>query len=180
MPRSENIPLVVDLDGTLLRTDLLFESTVCLIKQKPWAAVLMPLWLMKGRAYLKRRISQSVTMDVSLLPLHDELLLWLREEKGRGRRLVLATASDYDQARSVVEPLGLFDTVLGSDGQTNLRGKHKLEAIVHECGQEFDYVGNSSADLPIWKGCRHSVLVNAPGWVERSARRAGNVVRIFP
>ena len=179
MTRAENIPLVVDLDGTLLRTDLLFESTVCLIKQKPWAAVLMPLWLMKGRAYLKRRIFQLVRIDVSLLPLHDELLLWLREEKQRGRRLILATASDYDQARSVVEPLGLFDAVLGSDGQTNLKGQRKLAAIMQECGEGFDYVGNSGADLPIWRGCRQSVLVNAPRWEERSARRSGNVVRVF-
>ena len=180
MTRADNVPIVVDLDGTLLRTDLLFESTVCLFKQKPWAVVLIPLWLMKERAYLKRRIFQLVKIDVSLLPLHDKLLLWLREEKGRGRRLVLATASDYDQARSVVEPLGLFDAIMGSDGEQNLKGRHKLQKIMEECGEQFDYVGNSSADLKIWKGCRHAVLVNASRWVERSARRIGNVVRIFP
>lgn len=176
---AENIPLVVDLDGTLLRTDLLLESTRCLIKQKPWTAALMPLWLLKGRAYLKQRIFQLVRIDVSLLPLHDELLLWLKEEKNRGRRLVLATASNSDQARSVVESLGLFDAIMGSDGRHNLKGRNKLQRIVQECGKQFDYVGNSSADLVIWKNCRNAILVNVPQRVERSARRGGNVVRIF-
>jgi len=179
-PRSETVPLVVDLDGTLLRTDLSFESALRLIKQTPWLALLIPLWLLRGRAYLKRKLFHRVKMDVSLLPLREDLLAWLRDEKVRGRRLVLATASDCEQARSVVEPLGLFDIVLGSDGQRNLKGKHKLKTIVEQCGEEFDYVGNSSSDLQIWRGCRHSFLVNASRRVERSARRAGNVVRVFP
>ena len=177
---SDSVPLVVDLDGTLLRTDLLQESALRLIKQRPWLALLVPFWFLKGRAYLKRRIFQSVRIDVSLLPLHEELLAWLREEKVRGRRLVLATASDYHQARSAVERLGLFDSVLGSDGQRNLKGRQKLKIIVEVCGEEFDYIGNSSADLVIWKGCRHAILVNASRRVERSARRAATVTQVFP
>jgi 4-hydroxybenzoate polyprenyltransferase/phosphoserine phosphatase len=176
---SESVPLVVDLDGTLLRTDLVFESALRLVKQKPWLALLIPFWLLNGRAYLKRRIFQLIQMDISLLPLHEELLAWLRDEKARGRRLVLATASDYHLACSVVEPLGLFDTVLGSDGRRNLKGRHKLKTVAEVCGKKFDYVGNSSSDLAIWRGCRYAVLVNATNGVERSARRVGNVIRVF-
>jgi 4-hydroxybenzoate polyprenyltransferase len=179
-PHSESVPLVVDLDGTLLRTDLLVESALRLVKQKPWFALLMPLWLLRGRAYLKHRIFQLVKLDISLLPPHEEVLAWLKDEKTRGRSLVLATASDYHQACSVVEPLRLFDTVLGSDGQRNLKGRNKLLTIVAVCGEEFDYVGNSRSDLEIWRSCRHAILVNTSPRVERSARRAGNVARVFP
>jgi len=178
--RLENVPLVVDLDGTLLRTDLLFESALRLVKQKPWLALLIPLWLLRGRAYLKRRTFQLIQIDVSLLPLHEEVLAWLRDEKARGRHLVLATASDCYQASAVVEPLGLFDTVLGSDGKQNLKGRHKLNAIEQVCGQKFDYAGNSRSDVEIWSGCRHAVLVNTSRRLERSVRAAGNVVRVFP
>ena len=177
---SESVPLVVDLDGTLLRTDLLLESGLRLIKQKPWLVLFMPFWLLKGRAYMKRKIFQEVRLDVSLLPPNEELLTWLRDEKARGRPLILATASDHQQACSVVEPLGLFDNVLGSDGQRNLKGREKLKTIVDVCGEEFDYVGNSSSDLAIWRDCRHAILVNTSKRVERSARRVGNVLRVFP
>jgi len=177
---SENIPLVVDLDGTLLRTDLLFEATLRLIKQKPWLVLLLPIWLLKGRAHLKSRIFHLVQIDVSLLPLHDELLTWLRAEKSRGRRLILATGSDYQKARSVVAPLGLFDLVLGSNGERNLTAGKKLRLLVETCGEQFDYVGNSRSDLEIWRGCRHAVLVNASTQVERSARRSAHVVQVFP
>jgi phosphoserine phosphatase len=177
---AENVPLVVDLDGSLLRTDLLLESALLLINQRPWLVFWMPLWLLRGRAYLKRRIFQRVHLDVSLLPANEDLLAWLREEKARGRRLVLATASDYYQACLVVAPLALFDTVLGSDGQRNLKGREKLKTIVELCGERFDYVGNSSADLTIWRNCRHAIVVNASTRIERSARRVGTVVRVFP
>ena len=174
------VPLVVDLDGSLLRTDLLLESAFCLINQRPWLVLWIPLWLLRGRAYLKRRIFQQVQLDVSLLPFNEELLAWLRNEKARGRSLILATASDNHQACRVVEPLALFDMVLGSDGQRNLKGREKLKTIVAWCGEKFDYVGNSSADLAIWRHCRHAILVNASRRVQSSARRAGNVVRVFP
>jgi hypothetical protein len=177
---TENVPLVVDLDGSLLRTDLLLESALRLINQRPWLVLWMPLWLLCGRAYLKRKIFQRVHLDVSILPANEDLLVWLREEKARGRRLVLATASDYDQACTVVAPLALFDTVLGSDGQTNLKGREKLKSIVDLCGERFDYVGNSRADLAIWRNCRHAIVVNAPMRIESAARRAGTVVRVFP
>jgi len=177
---SEDIPLVVDLDGTLLRTDLLFEATLRLIKQKPWLVLLLPVWLLRGRAHLKSRIFHLGQIDVSLLPLHSELLTWLRAEKSRGRRLILATGSDYQKARSVVVPLDLFDLVLGSNGERNLTAGKKLRVLVETCGEQFDYVGNSRADLEIWRGCRHAVLVNASMQVERSARRSAQVVQVFP
>jgi 4-hydroxybenzoate polyprenyltransferase len=177
---SDSVPLVVDLDGTLLRTDLLQESALRLIKQRPWLVLLIPFWLLKGRAYLKRRIFQLVRLDVSLLPLHQELLAWLKNEKMRGRHLTLATASDYDQARSLVEPLRLFDKIMGSDGRHNLKGRQKLQAIVKECGEKFDYVGNSSSDLYIWRDCRQAILVNASRWLERSTRRTAHVTQVFP
>ncbi len=177
---SETIPLVVDLDGTLLCTDLLLESVFRLVRQKPWLAPLMPVWLLRGRAHLKRCLFRRVKLNFSLLPLNKTLISWLRQEKERGRRLILATASDYEQARSVVEPLGLFHAILGSDGRRNLKGLRKLETIVENCGKDFDYVGNSISDLMVWKSCRHGVLVNAPGRVERAARRMANVARVFP
>src|SRR5262245_2455747 len=177
---SESVPLVVGLHGTWRRTELRLESAVRLTERRPWLVLFMAVWLLTGRAHLKRKIFQRVQIDVSLLPPHEELLTWLRDEKARGRRLILATASDYQQACLVAEPLGLFDTVLGSDGQRNLKGREKLKTIVNVCGEEFDYVGNSSSDLAIWRDCRHAILVNTSRRVERSARRAGNVLRVFP
>src|SRR5215510_14641689 len=95
-------------------------------------------------------------------------------------RLVRATASDYQQACTVAEPLGLFDTVLGSDGRRNLKGREKLKTIVDVCGKDFDYIGNSSSDLAIWRDCRHAILVTTSRRVERSARRVAKVLRVFP
>lgn len=171
--------LVVDLDGTLLPTDLLHESTLRLLKRKPWAALLLPFWLLRGRAYLKYKIAAASDLDCSTLPFNEELLAWLIEEKSRGRRLVLATGSNQKLAELAVERLGLFDVVLGSDGKRNLEGRRKLDAVRQLCGSEFDYAGNSRADQPVWEASRQAIVVNAARSVEAAARRAANVTRVI-
>ncbi len=172
-------PLVVDLDGTLIQTDLLHESALRLIKQRFWIIILFPFWLLRGRAYLKGKIVEGAHLDYRSLPVHEELLAWLVSEKRLGRRLVLATASDRRLAELTVERLDLFDAVLGSDGKRNLKGRQKLDAIIHACGREFDYAGNSRADQLLWEASRQAIVVNAGKAVEAAARRSANVTRVF-
>jgi 4-hydroxybenzoate polyprenyltransferase len=172
-------PLVVDLDGTLLRTDLLHESALRLLKQKPWAILLLPLWLIRGRAYLKHRIFQLVQPDCDLLPVHEELLDWLRAEKATGRLMVLATASDQRLAELVVDRFEIFNIILGSDLHRNLKGSKKLQVVTKICGYEFDYAGNSRADHALWRASREAIVVNAPKSVESAARRDARVTRVF-
>ena len=174
------VPLCVDLDGTLLRGDLLWESLALLLRDKPWLVFALPVWLMAGRAALKRRILQHVRVPVDSLPYNTELLeCKLRVEKASGRPIILATASDQALAEALARHLDLFDGVLGSDGVTNLKGSDKLAELRARYGANFDYAGNSSADLPIWKACREASLVDTPAHVERTARQSAVVSRVF-
>src|SRR5689334_5383481 len=80
-----DVPLVVDLDGTLLRTDILHECALRLVKSKPWTLLFLPFWLLRGRTHLKAKIFEAVQLDYSLLPFHEGLVEWLRDEKALGR-----------------------------------------------------------------------------------------------
>src|SRR6266853_1096491 len=122
---ATKVPLCVDLDGTLIKTDLLWESLVRLLRKNPFYAFAILYWWLYGRAYLKAQLAGRITLDCATLPYHRAVLDFLREEKHRGRRLILVTASDLRPAREVADHLGLFDEVLGSDGETNLRGRTK-------------------------------------------------------
>jgi 4-hydroxybenzoate polyprenyltransferase len=174
-------PLIVDLDGTFLRVDLLHESAFRLIAQHPWNVFLFPIWLMRGRAHLKRQIADRTShLDFSLLPFNQELHSWLLSEKNSGRTLILATASDQALAERAVERFQLFDQVIGSDGEWNLKGRRKLEEVVKLYGSEFDYAGNSRADQPLWEASREAIVVNATPSVEAAARRGANVTLVFP
>lgn len=172
-------PLAVDLDGTLLRTDLLYESVRVLFRRKPWIIPLLPLWLLRGRAYLKLKIFERVRPDCAALPLHEELLAWLRTQKATGRRMVLATGSHRPLAELAVAHLELFDDVIGSDGAHNVTGRAKVAAIVELCGPVFDYAGNSREDLPVWRASREAVLVHTRWYVAAIAHRTATVTRIF-
>jgi 4-hydroxybenzoate polyprenyltransferase len=174
------VPLVVDLDGTLLRTDTLHESAIRLLRDHPLDLALIPLWLTSGKAYMKRRIAGRITLEPSGLPYRQDLLEWLRAERDAGRTLVLCTAADCSIATAVSEHLGIFDAVMSSDGTTNLDGPRKADALVARFGAAgFDYAGNSSADLPVWARARRAIVVDAPGEVARQARGLADVEREF-
>jgi 4-hydroxybenzoate polyprenyltransferase/phosphoserine phosphatase len=157
--KSAEAPLVVDLDGTLLRTDLLYEKFALLLFAKPWLLALVPLWLLRGKAALKREFTRRVDLDVETLPVNTELLDWLRAEKARGRTLALVSASDDTLVRRVAQRFGdLFDIAQGSDGTTNLAGACKLEALAARFGANFTYAGDERRDIVIWEHCKSAVL----------------------
>jgi len=153
------LPLVVDLDGTLVSTDVAVESCFILAKRKPLQFFLLPTWL-GNPVGLKQRLAREAMPDVRTLPYHKELLAYLRREKQRGRKLVLATAADEKVAREIAAELGIFDAIFASDGVTNLKGERKKDRIVEEYGlRGFDYAGNGSGDRSVWNAARQTILV---------------------
>ena len=175
----ESLALVVDLDGTLTPTDTLFESLRALIVQQPLALLKLPMWLLRGRSVLKNEVAARVALDVEHLPLRMDLVEYLTQQKAGGRRIVLATAADRRIAAAVADRLGLFDLVLASDATVNLKGLLKLDAIRLHVGTEFVYAGDSTADLPVWRGAKGAILVNAAPAVVCAVARMVPVEREF-
>lgn len=164
------IPLCIDLDGSLIHNDTLHDATMALLKGYPTKVAAIPGWLGQGKAHLKRRIAHLVDIDASVLPYNDELLSWLTEQKASGRRLILSTAADEKFAHRVADHLGLFDEVIASDGTTNLSSANKAKALVSRFGEKgFDYVGNSTVDLPVWRAARRAIVVGDAGLVAKAA-----------
>ena len=172
------VPLFVDLDGTLIKTDLLIESAFFLLKKQPWMLLVMPYWLLFGKARFKEEIAKRSVLDFSVLPLQDEFVEFLHNEANKGRPLYLATASDRRLAEPVAKRLGIFKQVLASDGHRNLKGARKLEAILVCCdGSLFDYAGNERVDLAIWAKARRAIVVNPGIGVIAAARKRRYVVQ---
>lgn len=170
MADPKNIPLVVDLDGTLIRSDMMWESLARLLRRNPFTLFKILFWWTRGRALLKQKLAARVTVNPADLELNEKFLYWLREEKKSGRKIILATASDFKMAQPIAAQVGLFGEVLASDGKTNLRSENKLRALTEKFGERgFDYAGNSSADFAVWRGSRQAVVVNASPKVLREA-----------
>jgi len=177
-PPENQIPLVVDLDGTLIKTDLLWESLARLLRRNPLRLFQVLLWWTRGRALLKQKLAERVQIDPATLPFNEPFLKFLREQKAAGRQIILATASDLQMAKPVADFTGLFDEVLGSDGKTNLRSGNKLKALAAKFGERgFDYAGNSSADLAVWRGAREAIVVNAS---RAMVNQAANCTKLGP
>ncbi len=174
------IPLCIDLDGTLLNSDLLLEAAFAQFKQAPLSVRHWPRWLAAGKARLKAEIAARVELDIATLPYNRELLAFLREQKAAGRPLVLVTASHRRFAEQIAEHLGLFDEVLATDNDRNLAGPYKATTLVERYGERgFDYAGNAAVDLAVWRHARRALVVNAKPQLVDQARAVCEVERVF-
>ena len=178
--RSSDRPLIVDLDGTLVNTDLLHESTLKLFRERPLKALLLPLQLRSGKSQLKQYLAESTRLMPETLPYNEPFLHWLRSERDQGRSLILCTASNIIFAEKIAEFLGIFDEVIASDNHRNLKGKNKALALCERFGEgNFDYAGDSFADLPVWRCAEASILVNASNNLQRVATDDCNIIKVF-
>lgn len=173
-------PLCVDLDGTLIEGDTLKISLRYLARRSPWSLVMVPFVLMRGRPALKTWIANRYVPDPATLPWRTEVIEFLRAERGRGRRIVLATAAHRRIGEAVVAHLGLFDALVATDSGDNVKGKHKTAHIRKSLGcNEFDYIGDSQADIPIFEACRVGYLVAPTESLSAAAKAVGRIEREF-
>jgi phosphoserine phosphatase len=172
--------LVIDLDGTLLKTDLLFESALAFLRRKPLHFLYPFIWLWFGKANLKHRLAEGAELDLASLPYEPMIVDLIRNERAKGRTIVLATASHRILAEGVAQHFGVFDRVLATEGSRNLSAHAKRDLLVHEFGERgFDYAGNSCDDLPVWRVSRVAYVVDPRPGVERRARAIGNVAKVI-
>lgn len=153
------IPLCVDLDGTLIKSDSLQDAFFQFLRRRPIEVWRIPLWLLHGRARLKQELARRAPLDPARLPYNVAVRTFLQAQHRLGRPIYLATGADTALARRVAEHVGVFDGVLASDGATNLVHKSKLEKL-RQSFPVFDYVGNARADLPLLQGARKALVAN--------------------
>lgn len=179
-PSTATVPLCVDLDGTLIKTDVLWESLAILLKCNPLYLLMVPFWVLRGRAALKKEIAARTRLDVASLPYHRPFLEYLEAERRAGRQIILATAADGRLADEVARHVGVFDEVIASDGKTNIRGKNKGAVLAERFGiKGFDYAGNSTVDLAVWKQARKAIVVNASQGLAQQAGDLAEVAQVF-
>ena len=177
--QQENI-LYVDLDGTLINSDLLLESFFRLLAKNFLYLFAVPVWLLKGKANLKHQIATRVTLRADLLPFNQKLISYLQTEKSLGRRLVLISASHQSLVDDVAAQTGLFDQAIGSSEQENIKGAKKLEKIQELSGQQpFEYAANAHPDLKVWEQAEGAVVVNASKALLEKASRLTKVSAVI-
>lgn len=177
---APDVPLCVDLDGTLVRTDILMESVLGLVKKRPWALIQIAGWLLQGKAHFKERIADLVDLDVRTLPYDARVLALLSAERERGRILVLATATHRKYAHQIAEYLGCFDEVIATDANTNIKAEIKGQALVSRFGEGgFDYLGNDQADLSVWRRARQAIVVNPPSGLVKKVEKVAHVAHVL-
>jgi len=169
---SSEVPLCVDLDGTFIRSDLLIEGVLRLLRHQPLSALRIPLWLARGKAHLKGELARAIDPPTEPPPVNTEIESWLKEEQAKGRKILLVTAS-HEEALGPVRDLFPFDEIIASTDDINLKGEHKAKRLVDRFGEKgFDYAGDSTSDTAIWDHARKAIPVfhskRRLAWAERT------------
>lgn len=171
---DETILLAVDLDGTLLNSDMLLE-TFWNAASKDWSSALNAVSaLAKGKAALKRELAVVSDVDITTLPYNTDVLDYIAAWKARGGKVALVTATDQAIAEDIAQHLGVFDAVHGSSGDLNLKGDNKARFLTENYGTDgYAYMGDTDADLPVWSAAREIITVNAPKKLRAKAETLG-------
>lgn len=168
-------PLCIDLDGTLIRTDCLFETLVGTIRENPATAFQVPGWFAQGRPKLKEELAKRYLPSLEKLPWNQDVIGFAKEQKEAGRKILLVTASHAIVAEAIAEHLGFFDEVLATrPGGPNLKSKNKAALLVEKFGEgKFDYIGNESCDLAVWKAGGSALVAHSTPALVRQAEALG-------
>jgi 4-hydroxybenzoate polyprenyltransferase/phosphoserine phosphatase len=155
-----DIPLVVDLDGTLFRGDLLVESAFAYLGRAPTRLGELVAEAFRGKAALKAHIAAEAGIEAEHLPYDPEVLALIQEARSASRPVYLASASNEHYVREIAEHLALFDDCFGSNASENLSSDAKAARLVETFGERgFDYIGNDSADLKVWARARRRIAI---------------------
>ena len=172
---AKAIPLAVDVDGTLVRTDLLHEAVLQHAAHNPFALPRMALWLLAGKAAFKSRIADHTPPEIASVPLRAETLGAIRAAQAEGRPVWLASASDHRYVAALAERVGGIAGILATTPERNLAGSRKAAALDEAFGPgAYDYIGDRPVDMPVWQSARRRLIVSHGAGFERS------VLRRFP
>ncbi|MCS0583188.1 UbiA family prenyltransferase [Massilia pinisoli] len=153
---GRQLPLVVDLNHTLIRTHLLWEALALFIRARFLELWRIPIWLLAGRSAFQRHLAHAAMPAAATLPYDHELLAFLHDERRAGRRVVLLTDIQSSFAASIAAHVGLFDRIVAPD-RGDISGTHaKAKLMLDAYGDRgFDYIGYHKRDHVLW---RHSRL----------------------
>lgn len=175
---DRNRPLVLDLDGTLVRRSLLLEGIASLLRRN--ALMLFPLiaWSLQGKAVLRKRVAERATLDITRLMVNHALVAYARAERAQGREIALVTALDERIARRVARRFDFIDRVITSDDSgDDLRGDRRAEKLREIFPNGFHYAGNSHLDLPVWRTADHVIVAEAARSVLRQVFFLGRPIK---
>ncbi|MFN0115850.1 MAG: UbiA family prenyltransferase [Paracoccaceae bacterium] len=172
-------PLVLDVDGTFLKTDMLFETFWAGLGRDPWGVLRAVVRDIRRPERLKAELARIAPLRTELLPVHPGVAELALKARAEGREVILASAADETLVKRLAADYALSDRVFASDGRTNLKGSRKAAALVAEFGEGgFDYAGNSHADLAVWEKAGGAIVVGEVAGAKALAARGHEITGV--
>jgi 4-hydroxybenzoate polyprenyltransferase len=170
-PSDRLIPVIVDVDGTLILTDLLYETFFRTMGVRPLSIIDLLRSLSQGKARLKAALANLTTVEPATLPYDPQVRAIIDRAKMQGRKVYLASAGNDGLIEKIAHYVGADGWFASSDAE-NLSGIRKANLLIREFGdRNFDYVGNSSSDLAVWMHARKAIVAGGSARIASELKR---------
>jgi hypothetical protein len=153
--------LVVDLDGTFAKNDLFIELVIKFIIQKPFHLILLIFRHLLNENFmiiLKNKVFSSHEVLKSDFLINDEVLKFITSNKSNYQKIILMTATPDEIAKKFLIFFDIFNEAYGST-TVNLKGRLKVLKLTDIGYSNFDYIGDSRDDEPIFCASQKSWVI---------------------
>ncbi|MEZ5777850.1 MAG: UbiA family prenyltransferase [Paracoccaceae bacterium] len=172
-------PLVLDVDGTFLKTDLLFETFWAGLGTDPRATLGAVLRNFRFPARLKAELAAIAPVRTDLMPVNAAVADLALKNRMAGREVVFASASDSSLVTRLAAEYGLSERVFASDGEVNMKGSNKAQALTAAYGERgFDYAGDAPADMAVWERAENALVVGRVPSARALSASGRNIVEL--
>ncbi|MEM6275420.1 MAG: UbiA family prenyltransferase [Pseudomonadota bacterium] len=161
-------PLYLDVDGTLLKTDLLYEAFWAGLGQAPLATMAAVLKYWREPAALKAALAAIVSLRYDLMPVREEIRAMAADAGAEGHSVRLASASNFEWVEGVAMANGIEGPHVASDARSNMAGAAKADALRAAHGERgYIYAGDGRVDEEVWRSAQAAIVVGQPKIAER-------------
>ena len=179
---NDNKILFVDLDGTLIKQDLSNLAFSHSLNNFPFRTLFyLFVFLFRGKSYLKEKISKNFEVPFHKLSFNKAAFDFIREQKNRHRVVYLISGSHQTLVDQMDKHLNIFFESFGTRDNFNMVGHNKVRFINENLKiHDFDYLGNSHKDLPIWKYTKRAIHTNASRELRKTIKSKNLEYREIP
>jgi len=175
------LPMAIDVDGTLLKSDITQEMFWLGLIKFPWLAPKILYLIVTNRPALKAFLMPRLRdiFDPKHLPYNQDVLKRAKAHHEAGGEVILCSGSEHALIETIADHFDYIDAGFGTSETVNLVKGNKASFLEKRYPNGFIYFGNSTQDFKVWAAAHQAFAIRPPKGTEAVRTKIGEAVTIL-